>query len=280
MIRIVTDSTADIPEEIKVKENIYSVPLRVFFGEDSYLDWVEMTPAQFYERLVTSEELPRTSQPSPDEFRDVYQKIAGPDDEIMSIHISHLLSGTIQSAHTAKETLPNLKINTYDSMMASMGLGIMVIEAARAANRGANREEIEKLIEHYRHNIKTYFFVDTLKYLYKNGRIGKAKALFGSMLNIKPLLTLEEGMVAPLEQVRGQSRALNRMLEIIYDDFKGQKSLKMAVIHAANEESTEKIKNAIQSELDIQETFTSSVGSVIGTHTGPGIIGVFLGPAF
>jgi len=279
MIRIVTDSTSDIPEEIKVKENIFSVPLRVFFGEDSYLDWIEMTPEQFYKRLVTSEDLPRTSQPSPDDFRNLYQKIAGPDDEIMSIHISHLLSGTIQSANAARETLPDLKINIYDSKLASMGAGVMVIEAARAANRGANREQIENIIEHYRQKTKTYFFVDTLKYLHKNGRIGKAKALFGSMLNIKPLLTIEEGVVAPLEQVRGQSRAINRMLEIIYDDFKGQKSLKLAVIHAANEESTANIRSTIESELDIQETFISSVGSVIGTHTGPGVIGVFLSPA-
>ncbi len=280
MIRIVTDSTADIPEEIMAKENISSVPLRVFFGDDCYLDWIEMTPARFYERLVTSDQLPRTSQPSPDDFKEVYQKVAGPDDEIMSIHISQHLSGTIHSANAAKETLPHLKINIYDSKLASMGTGIMVIEAARAANRGAGREQIEKIVEHYRQNTRIYFFVDTLRYMYKSGRIGKAKALFGSMLNIKPLLTFEQGIVAPLEQVRGQSRALKRMLELIYEDFKDQKSLKMALVNAADEEGALKLKSIIHAELDIEEVFVSAVGSVIGTHAGPGVLGVILSPAF
>jgi len=280
MIKIVTDSTADLPKEIIKKEKISSVPLRVFFGEDCYLDWEEMTPIQFYERLVTSEHLPRTSQPSPDDFKEVYQKIAGPDDEIMSIHISQHLSGTIHSANAAREALPDLKINIYDSELVSMGAGIIVLEAARAANRGASREQIEKIIAHYRQNIRIYFFVDTLEYMYKSGRIGRAKTLFGSMLNIKPLLTFQEGIVTPLEQVRGQSRALKRMLELIYEDFKGKKSLKMAVVNAANEEGALKLKNIIQAELDIEEAFISAVGSVIGTHSGPGVLGVVLSPAY
>ncbi|HHX88019.1 MAG TPA: DegV family protein [Firmicutes bacterium] len=280
MIRVVTDSTADIPEEILKKENISSVPLRVFFGDDCYLDWEEMTPAQFYENLVTSEHHPRTSQPSPDDFKEVYQKIAGPDDEIISIHISQHLSGTIHSANAAGEALPNLKINIYDSELVSMGMGIMVVEVARAANRGAGREEIEKIIEHYRQNVKIYFFVDTLRYMYKSGRIGRAKALFGSMLNIKPLLTFRQGIVTPLEQVRGQSRALKRMLELIYEDFKGKKSIKMALVNAADEEGALKLKSILQAELDIEEVFISAVGSVIGTHSGPGVLGVILSPAY
>ncbi len=280
MIKIVTDSTSDIPEEIMVKENISSVPLRVFFGDDCYLDWVEITPAGFYEKLVTSEHHPRTSQPSPDDFKRVYQKISSPADEIISIHISRHLSGTIHSANAAKQTFPDLKIHIYDSGLASMGTGIMVIEAARAANRGAGREEIEKIIEHYRRNTRIYFLVDTLKYMYKSGRIGKAKALFGSMLNIKPILTFDQGIIAPLEQIRGQSRALKRMLELTYENFKHQKPLKMALVNAADEEGALKIKNIILSELDVEDVFISSVGAVIGTHAGPGVLGVIISPAF
>ncbi len=280
MIRIVTDSTADIPEEIMTKENISSVPLRVFFGEECYLDWVEITPARFYEKLVASGDHPRTSQPSPEDFKEAYQKIAGPDDEIMSIHISQVLSGTVHSANAAREALPDLKINIYDSELASMGTGMVAIEAARAANRGECREEIEKVIEHYRRSIKTYFFVDTLKYMHRSGRIGKAKALFGSMLNIKPLLTVEKGMIAPLEQVRGQSRALARMLELVYEDFKSQKPLKLAIVNDADLEGALKLKDIIQAELDLEEVFISSVGPVIGSHAGPGILGIMASPVF
>ncbi|NMA92355.1 MAG: DegV family protein [Firmicutes bacterium] len=280
MIKIVTDSTADIPGTVLAKENISVVPLQVFFGDECYRDWIEITPPQFYKKLVTSEYHPRTSQPSPDDFKKIYQKIAGPGDEIVSIHLSQQLSGTIHSANAARETLPDLKINIYDSELVSMGTGIMVVEAARAAKRGADREEIEEVIEHYRRNTKIYFFVDTLKYMYKSGRIGRAKALFGSMLNIKPLLTFEQGLVTPLEQVRGQSRALKRMLELINEDFQHRKSLKMALVNAADEEGAIRLKSVLEAELDIGETFISAVGPVIGTHAGPGVLGVILSPAY
>lgn len=280
MVKVVTDSTADIPAEIRSREQITMVPLHTFFGEESYVDWVELLPEQFYEKLAASPLLPRTSQPTPVEFAATYRKIAGPNDPIISIHISAGLSGTLQSAHMARQELPDHDITVIDSTHTSMALGIQVIEAARAAKAGQSKEQVLEVAKHYRENMKLYFAVDTLEYLQKNGRIGKARALLGGLLNVKPLLSMAGGEIVPLEQVRGRAKVLERMLQLMEKDLGRSHPLKVAVVHAAIEKEGQRLLERIQSHFNVQEGMVASIGSVIGTHTGPGLLGIMVAPAF
>ena len=279
MVKVVTDSTADIPVEIRSQDNIAMVPLRVFFGEESYIDWVDLLPDQFYSKLTASRILPRTSQPTPAEFAAVYREVAAPEEPIVSIHISAHLSGTLQSAHIACQELSDRDITVVDSTHASMALGWQVIEAARAANAGRSKEQVLEVVRHYRENMRLYFAVDTLEYLQKNGRIGKAKALLGGLLNVKPLLSMAGGEIVPLEQVRGRARVLERMLYLMEEDLGRSQPLKLAVVHAAIEEEGRLFLERIQSHFTVKEGLVASIGAVIGTHTGPGLLGIMVAPA-
>ncbi len=278
MVKIVTDSTADIPIKIRSQEQIAMVPLRVFFGEESYIDWVDLLPEQFYKKLESTPLLPRSSQPTPAEFAATYQDIAGPGDQIVSIHISAHLSGTLQSAHMARKELPDRDVTVIDSTHASMALGWQVVEAARAANAGRSKEQVLDVVRHYRENMKLYFAVDTLEYLQKNGRIGKAKALLGGLLNVKPLLSMTGGEIVPLEQVRGRAKVLERMLQRMEEDLGRSQPLKVAVVHAAIEEEGQRFLERIQAYFNVQEGLVASIGAVIGTHTGPGLLGIMVAP--
>ncbi|MGB4563909.1 MAG: DegV family protein [Dethiobacteria bacterium] len=279
MLRIVTDSTADIPLEQAREVGVRIVPLKVFFGDECYRDWVELTPEQFYEKLKSSPVMPRTSQPSPEDFLDTYRQFH-PGDEIISIHISRQLSGTLQSAELAQKMLPEREIQCFDSLQASVGLRLQVLEAARAAKEGCSKEEVLRLLKHYRDHSRVYFVVDTLEYLHKNGRIGKAKTLLGGLLKVKPLLCLEQGVIGPVEQARGWKKAVQRLIELMEADLSGAKAIKALVAHAVVPEEAEKIKAEIQERLQPREITTASIGAVIGSHVGPGVVGIVAAPAF
>lgn len=273
-VKIVTDSTADLPPGLAEELNISVVPLKVHFGEEEFLDWIDLDSDNFFEKLAGSGVMPHTSQPSPADFVKIYREIAAESDQLISVHLSAKLSGTYQSAVIAKSELKHLDIEVIDSGLASMALGIVVIEAARAAKAGLAKEDIILQLKDNMAKVKVYFAVDTLEYLQRNGRIGKAAALVGGLLNVKPLLTLSDGVVAPKEKVRGKAKAQERLIDIIGEEFGEEVRGKAVVLHGSELNRALLLKEKLESRYKFSEIFISSIGAVIGTHTGPGVLAV------
>lgn len=279
-IRIVTDSTSDIPEAVRKQYGIEMVPLKVHFGSETYYDAITIQPDQFYEKLAASSSLPTTSQPSPADFLDLYKRLTDePDTEIISIHLSAALSGTYQSAVLAKSLLDAEKpIAIIDSKSASYGIGLLAVEAAKAAQAGKSTDDILDLLARIRKEMRIYFLVGTLEYLQKGGRIGKAAALFGSLLNIKPILTLDDdGEVSSVDKVRGHKKAVARIVELLKADF-GDRPLNMTVAHASSPDVAAEFSEVLKANFNIAEMTFTDVGPVIGTHAGPGTVAAFARP--
>ncbi|MFB5266349.1 DegV family protein [Paenibacillus enshidis] len=279
---IVTDSTADIPKELADELHIRIVPLTVMFGETAYLDGVEMTAGRFYPELVRSKKLPTTSQPSPAEFRHAYETIleAYPDAQIVSIHLSSGVSGTYQSAVIGRSMLDHEQpVAVYDSKSASYGYGYLVVHAARMAAAGREAAEIIHSLEELGRQRQLYFLVDTLEYLQKGGRIGKAAAAIGTLLNIKPILSIDQdGIIYPVEKARGHKKAMNRIVEMLEQKVKGQK-IHVVLGHTADLSTVESLTDMLRSRFDVADVLYTEIGAVIGTHVGPGTIAVFVWPA-
>jgi DegV family protein with EDD domain len=280
---IVTDSTADIPEELAKKHGIHVIPLRLQFGGESLLDGVEISAKEFYDRLEQATELPTTSQPSPADYVRVYEQIQQehPGASILSIHISSGLSGTYQSALIAKSMMEeNLDLTVVDSLSASYGFGLLVVHAARLASQGMAVEDILVAVEQLRKERKLYFLVDTLEYLQKGGRIGKAAALFGTLLNIKPILSIDqEGIIYAVEKVRGRKKAVARMIELFQQDLGNIEKINVAVGHTANPATAESFLTELSDHFKLEEVVLTNVGPVVGSHVGRGTIAVFIWPA-
>lgn len=281
---IVTDSTADIPAELVKQYNIHIVPLKVMFGEDSYLDGVDISAGEFYKRLVQSPQLPTTSQPSPADFVQVYESILKefPGCSVLSIHISSGLSGTYQSAKLATSLMEGEAehITVWDSKSASFGFGLFVVHAAKLAAEGKPIQDIVSEIEELRSKRRLYFLVDTLEYLQKGGRIGKASAVLGTLLNIKPILSIdEEGIIFPVEKVRGRKKATARMIELFQQDLAGVTKVHAAVGHTADRTQVEDFLQQLSEVFTVEELVYSEIGPVIGTHVGPGTIAAYIWPA-
>jgi len=272
-ISIVTDSTADLQEDIVRRYGITVVPLKVFFGQEVYLDGVEITPDEFFRRQVAGE-ISSTSQPSPAEFVEYYRPLAEAGDEIISIHISSLMSGTVQSANLAKTMLDYPALEVVDSGVVSVILGTMVLNLARAAEAGKSKSELMAMIEKMQRQTQVYFMVDTLEYLQRGGRIGKAQAFLGTLLNVKPILTLKDGLVHPHEKVRGRSKALSRLISIMEERFGKGSRLQCWITHGNFPEGLEEVKKGMQESFDCREILVGRLGPVVGTHTGPGLVGV------
>lgn len=277
-VKVVTDSTADIPEDLLRDLQIEVVPLKVHLAGETYLDGVDLTPQDFYDKLAQADELSTTSQPTPHEFEEAYRQIAGDaKHDIISIHLSAALSGTHQSAMIAKQTLSDeLRIEVIDSKKASFACGIVVVAVAEAAKAGKSLEECRQIAERFIEEAPVYFMVDTLKYLQKGGRIGKASALVGSLLNIKPVLTLDrDGEVAPDERVRGKKKAMSRIYAKLEQYAAGQ-PVRVGLMHANVAEEAAQIEKALREQLNISRFYLSELGPVIGTHAGPGTFGITL----
>lgn len=271
-LRIVTDSTADLPEDIIRKYNITIVPLKVFFGEEVYLDRVELTSEEFFRRQ-TAGEISSTSQPSPAEFVEYYRPLVEAGDEIISIHISGHLSGTVQSANLAKTMLNYPELEVIDSGTVSVVLGILVLNAARAVEEGRSKAEVLDLISRWRSETEVYFMVDTLEYLQRGGRIGKAQAFLGTLLNVKPLLTIQGGLVCPHEKVRGKSKALARIIAILGEKLGFGSKIQCMVTHGDFAEGAEELKKGLRANFDCAEIIDTRLGTVVGTHSGPSLAG-------
>lgn len=279
-VRIVTDSTADIPAVIREALGIAMVPLKVHFGADTYRDQMDMDADTFFAKLAGSPVLPTTSQPSPVQFVETFKQLLEESEgPIVSIHLSSGLSGTYQSAVLAKSMMEDdADITVIDSKSASYGFGALVVAAAEAARQGLGKEEILNLISRMRQEAKLYFLVDTLEYLQKGGRIGKAAALVGSLLNIKPILSVsDEGTVYSIDKVRGQKKAMARIIELLKQEL-GDRPIHLTVAHAAAMSSAEQFNELMLDHFVVKSTRYTSVGPVIGTHAGPGTVAVFVNP--
>jgi len=275
MIKFVTDSTAYLPEETVRRHDIRVVPLYVHFGETAFREGVDLSNGEFFDRLKAAPVLPTTSQPSAGEFQEVFKELADQGHEIITLTISSKLSGTWNSAMAAKEMLPGAGISVIDSLSTSVGLQLMVEAALRAASEGATRGDIEDQIEQIKAKIEVLFVVDTLEYLAKGGRIGNAKAFLGTLLKVKPILILQDGAIEPCEQVRSKRKALLRMLDLVEEHLGGQgPQARVAITNALVPEEAQSLGQELADRLSCPEPSIADIGPVIGTHTGPGVIGV------
>lgn len=277
-VRIVTDSTADLPQELVNKYNITVVPLKVFFGLQCFIDGVDLSAPEFYSRLVTSKDLPITSQPSPAEFETYYRPLVDEGVDIVSIHLSAALSGTLQSAQLAKTMLNYGGLEIIDSRAVSVVLGMLVLAAARAAEAGYSRTEVVALVQDIIAAHRVYFMVDTLEYLQRGGRIGKAKAFLGTILNVKPVCTIIDGVINPCEKVRGRNKAINRLVQLLAEQCRDTGPLFCFMAHGNDPGGMQFLEGVVREKLDCREILSSQMGSVVGTHAGPGILGAVICP--
>ncbi len=272
VVRVVTDSTADLPPDLIERWGITVVPLTVHFGEETFRDGVDLGPDEFYRRLQASSVLPRTSQPSPGAFAEVYDRLARGHDEVLSIHISSKLSGTYSSARQAKETMGvGRRIEVLDSAMVSLGLGLVVLEAARGAAKGLSLDEARGLAVRTLPTIRVACLLDTLDYLHKGGRVGKAAALLGSLLQVKPLITVRDGEVHPLERARTWQRAKERLFQLVPQQ--GVLS-EVGVVYSTDAEDADALAHRIQAMPSHPSVTVGRFGPVLGTYVGPGALGV------
>ncbi len=275
-VAIVTDSTSDLPPALASARSIAIVPLTLNFDGQALLDGVDITPTEFYRRLPNATTHPTTSQPSPGRFAEAYNALLADHDAIVSIHISEKLSGTFESAQQAADMTDPTRVHVIDSQVVSMGLGLVALAAATMAGAGADAEAIVDKVESMRPEVQTYFSVATLEFLRRGGRIGRASALLGSVLQVKPVLCIRDGLVTPLERVRTFERALSRVVELARAVDRG-KGICAIVGHAGAEADAERVAKELE---PIAETLMiQPLGPVVGAHAGPGVVGVGCYPA-
>jgi DegV family protein with EDD domain len=273
---VVTDSTADLPPRLAAERGITVVPLTVTVDGTSYLDGVQISPAEFYRVQAASESLATTSQPSPGRFEEAYRRLLADHEAVVSVHISEKLSGTCASARQGAELAGAAKVTVIDTEMVSMPLGLLALAAADLADRGAGAAEVVELVERLRARVGVFFMVASLENLRRGGRIGRASALVGSMLQVKPVLTIQDGLVTPLERIRTQERALSRIRDLARQMDAGR-GICAIVGHASAEDAARKLAGGLE---DVAETLLiQAVGPVVGAHAGAGTVGIGCYPA-
>ncbi len=270
---IVLDSTADFPEAPERFSNWRVVPLYVLFGDESYRDYVDLTPAEFYARLRTAEELPTTSQPTPGDFLATYEELSDYE-RIYSLHLSSALSGTYQSARTAASELDD-QVRVVDSESASAGIAMLGLAIQRRLVVGTTDDEIDELIRRFKEDAGLIFTVDTLEFLRRGGRIGRASAWAGQLLHVKPILTIKREVI-PLKRVRGNQKAMQEFVSEFTSSTDDTSTLKVGIAHADAPERAEQLKKMVQAERPHAEVeIVTTLGAVVGTHAGPGTVGFF-----
>lgn len=273
-VRVVTDSTADLPPALAQELGITVVPLNVHFGTDVYRDGVDITADQFYAMLVSSPNLPTTSQPSVGDFLETYESLSEDSDGIVSIHVSGKLSGTLNSAEQARQQMQGgTRVETVDSLQASLGLAMVVIAAARAAQSGGDVDDVLRAAKEATVRAGFFGLLDTLRYLEKGGRIGKAQAFMGSLLQVKPLLTIRDGEAHPLERARNRSRGTRRLYEIAREHAP---LADLAVAYTTTPDEAHALAERLRPLHPTGNVFVSQLGPVVGTYLGPQVLGVAL----
>jgi fatty acid kinase fatty acid binding subunit len=271
---IVLDSTADFPQAPERFANWRVVPLYVRFGSESFKDYVELAPEQFYARLRTAEELPTTSQPTPGDFLEAYRELDAYE-RVYSLHISGDLSGTYGSATTAADELGGDKVRTIDTGTASAAVAMLGLAVQRRLDAGTTDDEVESLVQRYRRDAGLLFTVDTLEFLRRGGRIGRAKAWAGELLNVKPILTIDRE-VLPLKRVRGNRKAVQAFVEGFTRDTVDGPSLRVGIAHADTPERARQLEKMVRDTRRHAEIeLVTDLGAVVGTHAGPGTVGLF-----
>ncbi len=266
-VEIVTDSLSDITPEFAKELGVTTVPLYVRFGEEVYRDRVEMSTDEFYHKLVHGDTFPTTTQPSPGDFLAVYEKLAKKTDKILVVTVSSVLSGTYQSAMQAKSMMEEkCRIEVIDSRKVAMSLGLIVIKAVKAAKAGAGLDELADLVRKAIPHSHLVIYFDTLKYLARGGRIGKAQGLMGAMLSIKPILTIKDGEMAPLTRVR----SLAAGLDYLYNFVPGLAKIEaLAVEHTTKPDEADELVERLSTIIPKERIYRSIVSPVLGTHAGP-----------
>jgi fatty acid kinase fatty acid binding subunit len=272
---IVVDSTADFPEAPQRFPNWRVVPLYVRFGDESYKDYVELDPEAFYARLRTATATPSTSQPTPGDFLAVYEELAGYE-RILSLHIAGKLSGTIESARAAAKLLGDDRVRTLDSQSASAAIAMLGLAIQRRLERGTSDDEVDELVERYRQDTGLLFTVETLEYLARGGRIGRARAWAGELLNIKPILTIKDGEVIPVKRVRGNRKAFFEFESAFTSSTHDVPGLHVGIAHAEAPERAEALSELVRrTRPAAQLELVTTLGPVVGAHAGPGTVGFF-----
>lgn len=275
-IAVVTDSTSNLPPELAREYDIPMIPLKVHWGEDTYLDGVTLMPDTFYRWLGERKDFPTTSQPSAGEFMQFFQEAAErfETDTLVGVFISADMSGTLASAIQAKAELSGLHIELLDSRSVSMGLGFQVLTAARAADAGASLEEIVDRVHQVRARMQLLFTVQTLEFLHRGGRIGGAARLLGTALNLKPLLTVEGGRVEALEKVRSRRKSLQRLMELAETRLAGRRPSEVAVLDVNGGADADWLVAQVAETFNPPRIYRTVITPVVGTHAGPGTVGV------
>jgi len=272
---IVLDSTADFPEAPQRFPNWRIVPLYVRFGDESFRDYVELGPEEFYARLRTAEELPTTSQPTPQDFLSAFEEL-GAFERIYVLALSSKLSGTFGSARTAAEELGGDRVRLVDSESASAAIAMLALAVQRRLEAGTIDEAVDELVERYKRENGLLFTVDTLEFLAKGGRIGRARAMAGQLLKIKPILTIEDGEVVPVKRVRGNQKAMQEFVRELTGETSDSPGLRVGIAHADAPARAEALRKMVRSERPQAEIeIVTTLGAVVGTHAGPGTVGFF-----
>jgi DegV family protein with EDD domain len=272
---IVLDSTADLPDAAAQEPSWRVVPLYVAFGGESFRDGVDLRADEFYARLAAAPELPTTSQPTPADFLACYRELAGYE-RILSIHIAAQLSGTVQSAGTAAAELGDGRVRTIDSGTASAAIAMLARAIQRRLDRGTSDEEVDELVARYRRERGLLFTLDTLEYLARGGRIGRARAFAGELMHVKPILSIVDGEVVPVKRVRGNRKAIQEFVDALETGTRDEAGLRVGIAHAAAPERAEEIAKLVRHRRP-QATIepVASLGAVLGAHAGPGTVGFF-----
>jgi DegV family protein with EDD domain len=271
---LVVDSTADLPDHMVADPNVTMVPLTVFFGEQGYLDWIEMQPEEFYKRLAESAELPRTSQPSAGSFIEEYKRLRQKYERVYSVHLSSKLSGTCASAEVARAQVDGVEV--VDSEVATCGVSLLVDRLLALMDKGVSEEEFKSYIDHFIAKKRLLFIPTTLDQLAKGGRIGKAQHMMGTLLNVKPVLIVTDGSVDVYKKVRGMGQGLEALRDAVLEGTEPGKTVYIGLAHGLNEEPLAQLRGLLEgiTDRDIDVRLTTVVGAVIGTYAGPGAVAI------
>lgn len=273
-VALVTDSTAYIPQGWADKYNIKVTPSIVVWEDEELRDGVDIGASEFYSRLAKSETMPTTSQPSPADFKKVYEELLAQGYDILGVHISHKLSGTLASAEQAKAMLPNANIENVDTLSASMGEGWPLLMGVRAAQDGKSLAECKQIVEEACKYTGLYLTVETLEFLHRGGRLGGAQRLMGTALNLKPVLAVIDGRIEPVERIRTRKKSLNRLAEITIEQIAGRQPVYLGALHANAGEEAQAVVDLVSSQIEVKDSLVTDVSPTVGTHTGPGTVGL------
>ena len=274
-IRIFADSVSDIPKELSEELGITIVPLQVNFADGSYRDGIDLSVEDFFAKLKTAEKMPTTSQVNPGEFIQAFGPVIKEGDDVICLTLSSKLSGTYSAATTAKNFLDaGDQLTVVDTRAASFGFGLIVMEVAKMVGQGASKEEIIAEINYMADHLENIFVFDTLEYLKKGGRLSSGEAFIGGLLNIKPILTIIDGEVKPMDKVRGRKKAVKYVVDKLKASGQDFTKTPLVIYHADDGDYMNEIKAAIEADIPVSQWYVSKVGSVVGTHSGPGCVAI------